>query len=200
VDGRRFASLRDRTERRTVAASSDASAGLTWLVALLGILVAWVLSYWAGGSKTALPHAFYVPVIVVATRFGARSALVVSIVAGVASGPLLPLDVAAGSSQGTANWVGRAVAFVIIGQLTAYLSRHSLPSLTAELAARRFRGELAQAIARRELRLEYQPIVELATGDLVGVEALVRWDHPQRGLIPPAEFIPRPSAAGASVT
>jgi EAL domain-containing protein (putative c-di-GMP-specific phosphodiesterase class I) len=196
VDERRFASLRDRTERRTIAASSEASPGLTWLITVLAILVAWVLSYWAGGSKTAFPHAFYVPVIVVATRFGARSALGVAVVAGVIAGPLLPLDVDAGSSQGAVNWVGRAVAFVVIGQLTAYLSRFSLPSLTDEIGTRRFRGEIEQAITRHELRLEYQPIVHLGTGDLVGVEALVRWDHPERGLISPAEFIPEAERSG----
>jgi EAL domain-containing protein (putative c-di-GMP-specific phosphodiesterase class I) len=196
VDERRFGSLRDRTERRTIAASSEASPGLTWLVVVLAILVAWVLSYGAGGSKTAFPHAFYVPVIIVATRFGARSALLVAVVAGVTAGPLLPLDVDAGSSQGTVNWVGRAVAFVIIGQLTAYLSRFSLPSLADEIGTRRFRGEIEQAILRRELRLEYQPIVHLGTGDLVGVEALVRWDHPERGLISPADFIPEAERAG----
>ncbi len=195
-DGRRFASLRDRTQRRTVAASSEASAGLSWLVVLGALVAAWVLSYAAGGSKTALPHAFYVPVIVVASRFGARSALFVSLVAGVAAGPLLPLDVGAGSAQGTANWVGRAAAFVVVGQLTAYLTRYSLPSLTDEIAVRRFRGEIAQAIAGHELRLDYQPVVELATGELVGVEALVRWDHPQRGLVSPADFIPEAERSG----
>ncbi len=49
---------------------------------------------------------------------------------------------------------------------------------------------LAVAGPRGELRLAYQPIVALATGDLVGCEALVRWEHPTRGLVPPLEFIP----------
>jgi len=50
-------------------------------------------------------------------------------------------------------------------------------------------AELREGIARGELLLHYQPKLELATGDVVGVEALVRWRHPRRGLIPPAEFI-----------
>ncbi len=49
--------------------------------------------------------------------------------------------------------------------------------------------ELRRAIAGNQLRLLYQPVVSLADGRMVGVEALVRWQHPQRGLLLPAEFI-----------
>jgi diguanylate cyclase (GGDEF)-like protein len=51
-------------------------------------------------------------------------------------------------------------------------------------------GEVRRALEHDELVLHYQPKVELATGQVCGVEALVRWDHPQRGLLPPAEFLP----------
>jgi diguanylate cyclase (GGDEF)-like protein len=50
--------------------------------------------------------------------------------------------------------------------------------------------DMRQAIERRELFLEYQPIVSLGTGVLRGFEALVRWRHPERGVIPPLKFIP----------
>ena len=49
---------------------------------------------------------------------------------------------------------------------------------------------LKLALARDELRLVYQPQVSLVTGELVGAEALLRWQHPQRGLIPLGEFLP----------
>ena len=49
--------------------------------------------------------------------------------------------------------------------------------------------ELADALAQDALHLEYQPYFSLATGALVGVEALARWDHPSRGSVPPAEFV-----------
>ena len=51
-------------------------------------------------------------------------------------------------------------------------------------------GSLLQALERDEFRLHYQPRVKLATGAIAGVEALVRWNHPERGLVPPAEFVP----------
>jgi diguanylate cyclase (GGDEF)-like protein/PAS domain S-box-containing protein len=50
--------------------------------------------------------------------------------------------------------------------------------------------DLRRAIERNEFRLQYQPVVSLETGRITGFEGLVRWQHPQRGLIGPAAFIP----------
>jgi diguanylate cyclase (GGDEF)-like protein/PAS domain S-box-containing protein len=49
--------------------------------------------------------------------------------------------------------------------------------------------DLRGAVERRELKLCYQPLVDLDTGRLAGLEALLRWEHPERGLLPPGEFI-----------
>ena len=57
--------------------------------------------------------------------------------------------------------------------------------------------DLRFAIERNEFELFYQPIIALETASLKGFEALVRWNHPQRGLVPPNEFIPICESHGA---
>ncbi len=60
-------------------------------------------------------------------------------------------------------------------------------------------NELRQAIEQDQLRLLYQPQVWLPDARIVGVEALVRWEHPRQGLLPPSEFIPVAEQSGAIV-
>ena len=50
--------------------------------------------------------------------------------------------------------------------------------------------DLRHALRRNELRLDYQPVIEVATQSIVGFEALLRWAHPTRGLVPPTIFVP----------
>ena len=57
------------------------------------------------------------------------------------------------------------------------------------LATQKLEQELRDALARNEFILHYQPQVDAGTGELVGCEALIRWLHPQRGLVPPLQFI-----------
>lgn len=84
------------------------------------------------------------------------------------------------------------------------VGRNAWHFYTAELNARvlervTVEAQLRTALAQNELLLEYQPQVDLHTGEVTGMEALVRWQHPEAGLIYPAQFIPVAEASGLVV-
>ena len=110
----------------------------------------------------------------------------------VASGPLLvdglalPLVLSCGVATSPAGSPEAllAAAESALGRLSGHVAGQR-PAVASAAAA----GELRAALARGELVVHYQPIVDLTTSEVRGVEALVRWQHPERGLLPPSEFI-----------
>ena len=78
--------------------------------------------------------------------------------------------------------------------------RFHVAELDEQTRQRMIIGEdLRHAIPRGEFELFYQPQVALQSGSIVGLEALIRWNHPKRGLLPPADFIPIAETSGSIV-
>jgi diguanylate cyclase (GGDEF)-like protein len=120
--------------------------------------------------------------------------LPVSVTVGIAFG-------AAGGEDGDADQLIRRAAEVMRmakGQRDRVMVADADRTLSS--AARlRTRGALRGAVAREEITVAFQPIVELATGVTQGFEALARWEHPELGSVAPSEFIPVAEATGEIV-
>ncbi|GIE87673.1 putative bifunctional diguanylate cyclase/phosphodiesterase [Actinoplanes regularis] len=127
----------------------------------------------------------------IATPIGAHR-LLVHASAGIASAPagtpashlLRAADAAmyTAKQRGKANWVRFAAGMEKPAQAHAQLG-----------------GDLRRALNAGEFKLVYQPIVDLRTGRITGVEALARWIHPERGMVSPADFIPAAERSGLIV-
>ncbi len=170
------------------------------IVGTLAVLVlVWGVTYLAGGSHSGLPHLFYIPIIAATIRFQFRAAIPSALVAGVLSGPLLPLDTATGASQPVATWLLRAVMFLLVGATFAFalqvrerVAEHELAvelreAVFAESAAiaestadPEVLAALDQVITERAFHIVYQPIYSLSDGRLLAVEALTRFDAEPR--------------------
>jgi EAL domain-containing protein (putative c-di-GMP-specific phosphodiesterase class I) len=162
------------------------------LVALYPL--AWAATAGSGGSQSAWPHAFYLPVLLAAVAFGPKAGVVAGIVAAVLCGPLMPFDTATGEQQVLVIWLTRGAFFAAIGgavgTVAAVARRASedvLPSrcehqATVAVATGRpgveVEAELRAMLRDRRFRVAFQPIYSFDTGALQAVEALARFDTP----------------------
>lgn len=102
-------------------------------------------------------------------------------------------------SVGVALWERGDTASLLVNRADSllYQSKRSGRNRTTAQARRGVvPSQLQEALKHGQLRAVYQPIVTLGTGRLVGVEALVRWQHPERGWVEPSEFIPLAEETG----
>jgi EAL domain-containing protein (putative c-di-GMP-specific phosphodiesterase class I) len=168
----------------------------TWVHTLLVLLLlagAWAVVYAAGGTRTAWPHVFYIPIIAAALPFGVRGGLAAGVGALLLCGPAMPLDVVAGEAQEAANWLVRGGFFVAVGGLagasTSSLRRSFASGLSRqlqielELATAPGHGgdpgwelRIRQMLDREDFSPVFQPIFALDDSRLIAVEALTRFD------------------------
>jgi EAL domain-containing protein (putative c-di-GMP-specific phosphodiesterase class I) len=113
---------------------------------------------------------------------------------GLPLGTLCVLDVLPRSFDPAKIGVLRSLARMVGNELDAR-RRDTLAGLDP-MTARENGAALREALDSDELRVFYQPIVDLRNGDVHSLEALVRWQHPVRGLLPPAAFLPLAEATG----
>lgn len=172
-------------------------ASSTSLVVLGAAGMAWGATTLAGGSRTAFPHLFYIPILLAAVRFGAWGGAATGLLATVLCGPLLALDSVTGQPQAFTNWGIRGAFFVLIGALVGWtataLRRACELALAATLGeeaavalAAIHRSPVSPELVRdiravveaRRFRVAFQPIYSLDTGQVVAVEALTQFDLP----------------------
>ncbi len=130
--------------------------------------------------------------VVVGTSVGVARAGDCAAARDAAGAPAVPLDEALLQSADIAMYRAKA------GGKARYVVFE--PAMQASAVERLLlEADLRAALEASEFRVHYQPIVELESGRVTGAEALVRWQHPQRGLLPPAEFIPLAEETGLIV-
>jgi EAL domain-containing protein (putative c-di-GMP-specific phosphodiesterase class I) len=172
------------------------------VLALL-LAVCWIVSYAVGGAGIVPPHLFYIPILIAASWFSYRGALLAAVGAGLLAGPLLPLDTDAGTAQALIDWTSRAGFFLGLGQIMAWIvarrqgaegalrrTEETVATLSERLAHQENEIARRREIARRiegvlageGLHMVFQPIMNLGSGEPCGVEALARFEtEPRRG-------------------
>jgi len=166
------------------------------IVAAVGIMVlllaAWAVAFAVGGSRTAAPHAFYLPIVLAAVLLRASGGATTGLAAALLAGPLLPFDSATWQMQPTSNWLLRGFFFVLIGTVVGLLVdmlRGAYESALEERFAQELRlsrGPTVHATAyhdwqvrdlldRHHFEAVFQPIYALTDGRLLAVEALTRF-------------------------
>jgi EAL domain-containing protein (putative c-di-GMP-specific phosphodiesterase class I) len=174
--------------------TSSPLAGIGVVTASLA--VCFVASYALGNAVVSPRYWFFFPIMLAAARFRWRGALITSIVAALLAGPALQTSVPLSEAEELRSWISRGLFFVVMGQVLAALFAVALAEAGRQRNALREAKALAVAVHRGEFVVWYQPVVELEDGSVVGAEALVRWNHPTRGLIAPGEFIANAEESG----
>lgn len=161
------------------------------MTAALTILIAM-----RGGAPTTLGHLFYIPILYVAIRHGVKAAALAGAVAGLAVGPWMPSSIPGHEHQTLGGWLVRLALFVLVGCVAAFLARSDSRSLDMVARDLYVAQRLRAAVRFHQIRVHYQPLIDLTDGQVVGFEALCRWRDSKGREIPPHRFIPEAERTG----
>ena len=179
----------ERVSTRLVAVTVERRTAVAASVIVVLLAIGYVSTYALGGAHSVPPHFFYLPILFAGLRFGLVGAIPTAIASAILAGPLMPAEVALGTNQALSDWVVRGAFFVAIGATLPAMMRRGTTTIQQDHRNIRIEMEIRRALAHGEFILFYQPIIDLRDGHIVGAEALLRWQHPERGLLVPAEFI-----------
>lgn len=182
---------------RLYASYTHANPGLATTVIVIGLVSAWTGSILLGGSHSAAPHLFYVPIVLAAVRFSWPGAVAASLAAGVLAGPLLPAEVVPGTEQPASVWLLRVAIFLIVGVFVALLIDGPERTIRSRLQDASASARLLRALDRGSIEVFYQPVYRLLDDQLVAFEALVRWRESPDRYISPGSFLPAAERTGA---
>lgn len=193
-DAHASASLMRR--RSGAAVRTDMTPACSALLFAATTAVVTALMAWTGGAPSTLGHLYYIPILYVAVRHGARAAAVAGVVAGLAAGPWMRSSIEGVEHQKLSTWLVRLVLLVVVGVVAAWLAREEPRPLAVTFRDLALVQRLRAAIRHDHVKVHFQPLIDLNDGTVGGVEALCRWTDPQRGPMSPATFIPAAERRG----
>lgn len=177
---------------------------------------AWAFTYSVGGTRTAAPHVFYLPVVLAALVGGPIAGGLAGLVATVLCGPLMPLDTATSEAQTVVNWSIRGAFFISVGAFVGAVSlwirritddsyrkqvidlvRTMMPADVTQDDDQNWDADIDAILTQSLFYPVFQPIYALQNGELFAIEALTRFARGPKA--PPDVWFARAASAGREV-
>lgn len=166
-------------------------------IILVAIALVTLVIVVTGGAPNPLAHLYYIPILYAAARHGRVGGLAAAVTSGLAIGPWMPATTTATGYQSLRDWSVRLALFMVVALVAAWLARQRPQPLELLLRDVVLGQGLRAAVRKRQLRVHYQPLVDLADGRVMGVEALCRWSDGHERPVAPDVFIPAAERTGA---
>ena len=162
-------------------------SGTIVALALLGVTG---LVHFVGDPSTALLHLFYIPILYAAARHGFGAATTTALSASALISPWLWEGYGATDALWLSEWLTRSVMFTAVGMTAAWFARQQPRPFDQLLRDTVVGAALARALRNSAITVHFQPVFNMKTNKVTGVEALARWPKASGGYVPPNTFVP----------